>query len=147
MLLRMSIIGCGLLTLLGAACSLSYTEVHDRPSQRHVRVRHVHGPDCGHVWDGHTWVVVRRGHVHGPDCGHHYDGNRWVIRASGSRVRHTGSVHVHGDARGHVHGRDCGHYFDGRTYVRVSRGHVHGPNCGHHFTGSHWEIKKSKARR
>ena len=69
---------------------------HYWDSQRttYVKVdRHRHGPGCGHRWDGHHWVAVRRveraprGHQCTVDChDHHYDGDRVVIRGSGFGV-------------------------------------------------------------
>lgn len=74
--------------------------------------RHHHGPHCGHYWDGHYWVLVRRTeprepvhHVCTRGCHrHYYDGARLItIRSS------------------HRHGRGCGHRWDGRHWV-LARG-------------------------
>ncbi len=49
---------------------------------RVAKVRHVHGPSCGHVYkrNGHKWLKVKRGHVHGAGCGHAHIEGRWTIR-------------------------------------------------------------------
>ncbi len=181
---------------------------------------HRHGPDCGHHWDGHYWVVVRRshphrraphvcsrdchhhyydgaklvviggGHRHGRSCGHHWDGHHWVVVRKShprKRVRHVCTRechhHYHDGAKlvviggGHRHGRKCGHkwngkhwvlarrshperrvrhvctrechhhYHDGAKVVTIRGGHKHGRGCGHNWNGTHWVVAGKRETR
>ncbi len=52
-------------------------------SRQAVKVKHVHGPTCGHVYNGRSgrWIKVKaQGHRHGPGCGHVHINGRWTIR-------------------------------------------------------------------
>ncbi len=52
------------LALFSAGCARHRTVVLRArgPAPRAVVLAHVHGPHCGHVWNGHAWVVVKVRH-------------------------------------------------------------------------------------
>jgi len=128
------------LFLIPLGCSLGSLSIHhheDGPRRvKRVPHRHVCSRSChDHYYDGSDVVVIRGRHRHGPDCGHDWDGHHWVVVTKGkARVR---------EHERHVHSASCGCVFEprGQKWVRVRRGHVHGPHCGHVRVEGRWTIR------
>ncbi len=118
---------------------------YDEPDTRvvYVEAGHRHSVDCGHYYDGRSWLTLDIGHHHGPGCGHAYTGRYWVLRRPvvvGTPVqRRVTRVR-------HIHSATCGCAYDTgvRRWVSVPHGHVHGPRCGHVYRGNRWTIVRRR---
>lgn len=89
-----------------AGASVSYYD-EDRPKQLTLvsfDAGHVCTGDCDHYFEEGRTYRVRHGHVHGPGCGHHFDGTRWILAVST-----TAAPTIH---EGHICTGDCSHDHD-----------------------------------
>ncbi len=103
---------------VGHVCTEECLDHYYNGSEIVVLRRHRHGYGCGHRWDGHNWVVIRRPRRHANVA---------------PRVAVT-TTHHHGPACGCVYNRA------GSKWVKVSAGHIHGEGCGHVFYNGRWSL-------
>jgi len=84
---------------------------HDRHHNRVVAFRlpdHVCTHDChDHYWNGDHYVRIRERHHHGRDCGHHWNGKSWIIRKI---LRNHDRDHDHGHHKIKIKKRKRGHH-------------------------------------